>query len=280
MTVSDQNRSLERRTPIFNVPSVVIAIIVALVLIQAYRSQLSPIDDFTFVALRGFVPARLALDLGWLSADDIVSALAEQGQPSAATIAFLKLLTSDDADAWTSLLTYAGLHGDWGHLTLNSLWFLAFGSVVARRLGASLFLMFFIASSIGAALVYAAFNLASVVPMIGASGAVSAAMGAALLLPFRPVGDPEVLKELQMIPLMPVSVALRDQRVISTTVIWFGLNGLMAFGFGAGLTGQGEPASIAWEAHLGGYIIGMVLIYALDRYRPLPDLKVPETLEP
>ena len=262
----------------FNVPGIVIAIIAVLLLIQGYRSQLSPVDDFTFVALRGFVPARLALDLGWISSDDLLKALTERGEIGGLTLAFLKLLESDEANVWTSLVTYAGLHGDWSHVTLNALWFLAFGSVVARRLGTSLFLVFVFITAMGAALTYAMFNLTSIVPMIGASGVVSAAMGAALLLPFRPVGDPGISDELQRIPLMPIRMALRDRRVVSTTLIWFAINALLAFGIGTG--GDGEITAVAWEAHIGGYLIGMALIYGLDRFRPLPRFPAPDLAEP
>ena len=277
MGVDQDQEAHPRRTPIFNVPGVVIAIIAVLVAIQAYRSQLSLVDDFTLSAIRGFVPARLALEMGWISTDDLLKAIADRGEVGGLVLALLKLLEADEANVWTSLVTYAGLHADWGHVTLNALWFLAFGSVVARRLGTVLFILFFLVGAIGAALTYALFNLTSIVPMIGASGAVSAAMGAALLLPFRPIGDPEILAELQYVPLMPVRVALTDSRVVGTTLVWFAMNALLAFGFGAPDT---EVANIAWEAHLGGYLIGMVLIYILDRFRPMPALAVSRPTDP
>lgn len=255
------------REPIFNVPGVIVALIGVFVLVALYRSALGAYDDFAFVAERGFVPARLSLALGFATPQDLVAHLADSASLDAPDVAYLHFVNADGVDAWSSLITYAGIHGDWTHLTLNSLWFLAFGSVVARRLGTSLFLLFFVLGAAGAALAYAIIHPLTVVPVIGASGAVSAAMGAALLLPFRPFGDWQALEEMQRLPIMRFGEALTNRRVVTVTLVWFALNIALVFGFGAP---PGEPATIAWEAHIAGYVLGVVLLYALDRFRPVP----------
>jgi len=264
-------QSASAREPIFNVPWIVIALILAFIAIAVYRNSLDSFDELVFTGVRGFIPARLSLALGLVTPQEIARQLAEAGGLERADIAYFHLITTDDAGTWTSLLTYAGLHGDWTHLTLNSLWFLAFGSAVARRLGAGLFLAFFALASIGAALVYGMIHPFTVVPVIGASGAVSGAMGAALLLPFAPMSDRRALEAMQHQPLMRLAEAVTNRRVVTITLVWFALNAALVFGIGAP---PGEPATIAWEAHIAGYLIGMALLYLLDRFRPLPPPEV------
>jgi len=77
-------------------------------------------------------------------------------------------------------VSYMGLHNDWTHLIINSLWLLAFGPVVARRQGPLLFLLFFLVCGAAGALAYIALNWGSPVPVVGASGAISGLMAAAL----------------------------------------------------------------------------------------------------
>ena len=259
----------KERVPIFNVPGIVIVFITVSVLMHVYRLQLSPVDEFSLAALYGFVPARLALAMEWTSVEQITQAFTTLPAAERPSVAFLSTLLSDDANVWTSLVSYAFIHANWPHVLLNSLWFLAFGSVVARRLGAFVFTIFFGLSAAGAALCYAAFNSGSIVPVIGASGAVAAAMGAAMLLPMRPMASPKEQAELAHVPLMPLSVAATDRRVVANTVLWIGINLLFAFGFNIG-GGATEAANIAWEAHVGGYFIGIFLMTILDRFCARP----------
>lgn len=259
----------KERVPIFNVPGVVIGFIAVFVLVHLYRLQLSDADDFAFAALHGFVPARLALEMDWATVDGIARAFSALPAAERPSPAFLAVLLSDESNVWTSLVSYAFIHANWPHVLLNSLWFLAFGSVVARRLGPVVFGAFFALAAAGAALCYAAFNEGSIVPVIGASGAVAAAMGAAMLLPMRPMASPQEQAELAHVPLMPLGVAATDRRVVANTLLWIGINLLFAFGFNIG-GGATEAANIAWEAHVGGYLIGMALMTVLDRLRPQP----------
>ena len=69
------------------------------------------------------------------------------------------------------------------HLLINSAWFLAFATPVARRIGPVRFLAFFLLCGVGGALLYLPFNSA---PMVGASGAISGLMGAAMRFLFFP----------------------------------------------------------------------------------------------
>ena len=80
-----------------------------------------------------------------------------------------------DLDIWafTSPVTYAFLHGGFAHLLLNMVWFVAFGSPLANRLGMPRFVLFWIATSLGAVALHYAIYSDSQAPLVGASGAIS-----------------------------------------------------------------------------------------------------------
>jgi membrane associated rhomboid family serine protease len=152
---------------------------------------------------------------------------------------------------WWSLLTYAFLHGDWMHLALNCLWLLVFGTPVARWFGPRRFLILAALSAIGGALAMVVTDPESTIPVIGASGAVSGLMAAAIPVMYGRAGRPLLPGEL-----------LRDRRALIFVVIWLGITlitGTQAF------IGE-EGVRIAWEAHLGGFITGFV-VYAFMTHR-------------
>jgi membrane associated rhomboid family serine protease len=75
------------------------------------------------------------------------------------------------------------------------------------------------------------------------------------------------------IPALPLSKILRDPRVLVFLLMWFGLNFL--FGeWSTALPGVGE--NIAWEAHIGGFLAGLLGFALFDPVRPLPPLPPPE----
>jgi len=141
-----------------------------------------------------------------------------------------------------SLVTSLFLHGSWGHALLNGFFALAFASGVARAFGtgargAISFFIYYIVCGIAAGLIYCAVYPDRYVFIIGASGAVSGLMGAAIrlgrgrLLPFT------------------------DRRVVGMTLAWILVNILSAF---VVLTPGSGP--IAWEAHIFGYVFGLLSI--------------------
>ena len=169
-----------------------------------------------------------------------------------------------EAGSWfdraLSLVTFNLLHGSFLHVGVNALWLLAFGSVVARRLGTPLFLIFFVLCGIAAAALHLALNWGSLNPVIGASGAISGLMAAGIrMADFRGAAidqDVEVLRP------------LTDRMVLSFTMVWTIAN------IAAGLTNLGVEAgqTIAWQAHIGGYFAGLLLATPFDaiaRRRPL-----------
>jgi len=143
-------------------------------------------------------------------------------------------------------VSYIFLHADFGHLAVNSVWLLAFGSIVARRFGAMLFFALFLLCGIAGAGTYLALNWGSTAYVIGASGAISGLMGAGFRMmagSLQPHGPPKL-------------GSLLSRQVLTWTAVWVGVNLL------AGVTGLGQGTEvhlIAWQAHLGGYAAGLLL---------------------
>lgn len=255
------------REPILNLPSAVVWLIAALALIQAGRSVLSEYDDFVLMSWLAFVPARLSLWLDPSRAQDMLAELTQRmaGQDLADRLQLVRLLIADGGPRLRTLLTYGLLHGSWVHLLSNVVWLAAFGSPVARRLGTGRFLNLMALSTIGGALLHWWSRDLDVLPLVGASAAVSGATAAAIRFVFAPglrfgaLADDAVVRS---IPAEPFGQLWRNPRALIFIVIWFATN----FLFGAGLVPiLGEDTSIAWEAHIGGFLVGLLLFPLLDR---------------
>ncbi len=147
--------------------------------------------------------------------------------------------TGQGGDLLTALaapFTYQFLHGGWVHLGVNMLSLAAFGAPVERTLGPRRFLVFYLSAGVVAGFIHVAFNAGSVDPVVGASGAISGVFGAVLML-LRSAG--------RMTSLLPVAG------------IWIALN--IFFGVFGGTPGAGsEP--VAWLAHIGGFVYGLLAI--------------------
>ena len=220
--------------PMFNIPAVIMFLSAVLILMHGVSEWLLSNEQQLdlFLAL-SFIPERYA------------------GGPIAALW--------PGAVYW-SPVTYAFLHADWGHLIMNLVWMLAFGAVVASRIGTIRFLIFFAVGAIGgAAMHYLAYPDAQV-PMIGASGSVSACMGAAARFAFAR-GRGFSIKANANRRLNLIETFSNPQALIFVG-IWFGIN----FLFGSGIIDiAGEGQAIAWQAHVGGFLAGLLLFGMFDR---------------
>ncbi len=154
----------------------------------------------------------------------------------------------------TSPVTYAFLHGSWAHLAINSMWLAVFGAPLAARIGASRFLAFFVVTAVAAALLHLVLHHDSINPLIGASGAVSGFTAAAARYGFSVRGRGETGFTGRR---LTVFETFTNRTSISFILIWFAINFLPAISnFGGD--------NIAWEAHIGGFIAGLLLLPLFD----------------
>jgi membrane associated rhomboid family serine protease len=229
--------------PAFNVPRSVTWVAVLLIAVQIVRDLLPDELDLTFLLALAFIPARY----------------------SGAALE----LPGGYVTAVTSFVTYMVVHSGWIHLAVNLLWMLAFGSAVARRMSGSGFLLFSILSGIAGALTHLVLHFGDMTPVIGASAAISGQMAGALRLifkPHRPAGARAL--DYASAPAMSLKETLSDRRMLAFLVIWIALNAY--FGLSA-VRIAGEGGSIAWEAHIGGFLCGLLTFGAFDRKAPLID---------
>ena len=231
------------REPVFNVPLAVIGLIGVLVAVHVGRQFLSEAVDRDVVLALAAIPARFS-----------VGGDALPGGPYA---------------AWTTLLTHGLLHGDFTHLGINSAWLLAFGSILARRSGGLRFLLLMAAGTIAGAAAFTVANPHLVQPLVGASGGVSALMGGVFRFLFRAhdVGLWRLGEAPQTIPRMSLREALTNRRAVIACSVWIGLNLLFATGLAEIFT----DGTIAWEAHLGGFLLGFLFFGLFDSPESSPE---------
>lgn len=232
--------------PIFNLPPVVSAISGVLILLHIVRAFLDRETDLHVLIWFAFIPARYDSTL----------------------VARIPMPGGEAADAWT-FITYSLLHGDYVHLIVNLVWFLAFGSAVAWRFGAVRFVLFFAVTAAAGAAFHLAMHYGEFVPLVGASAAISGAMAAALRFAFEAGGPLSYFRDGSrrafFVPAAPLSVALRNPQVLVFLGIWFLIN--LGFGLGT-LPDAGSSGTIAWEAHIGGFLAGLLLFPLFD---PVPQ---------
>lgn len=242
-----------RQPRAFNIPSVVLGIAGILIAVHAVRTFLfDRAQDFETILLFAFMPARYT---------ESVASKLPAGYEFPGGIA---------ADFWT-FLTYGALHADRTHLLVNLAWMVAFGSAVAQRFGARRFLALTAAATVGGALLHLATRWGDLSPVIGASAAVSGYMGAAVRFalagPDPMIGGGRGNDRVHAIA-APLFEALRDRRVMAFLAVWFGIN--LLFGIGVVSFGAGE-GGIAWEAHIGGFLVGLLGFGLFDPPRVPPD---------
>lgn len=151
--------------------------------------------------------------------------------------------------ATLTLVTSMFLHGGWMHLLGNMLYLWIFGNNIEDVMGHAKFVVFYILSGILAALSHALTDPSSQIPMVGASGAISAVLGAYVLL----------FPRAHVLVLLP---GIGMTRVAAGIVLgmWF-LTQLISGGMSVGASGGG----VAFFAHIGGFIAGMALIGLFKR---------------
>jgi membrane associated rhomboid family serine protease len=232
-TLGPRPPSDEASEPILRSPRVVTAFIVTFIVVHVVTTFLNDAQFQYVIESFALTPERFAY-YGW------------GGNGGA----------SDALAAYVPLLTYAFLHGDFIHLIFNSLWFLVFGTLVARRIGTARVLVLMLMAALGAAITHLVFHWGSPVPVVGASGAVSGLMGAAFRFIFIDPATTPVWP--------PMRLSLFSRPVLLASAVWIVLNVFLGL---TGFSPEGFGRAIAWEAHIGGYFVGLLTFPLFDRRR-------------
>jgi len=158
-------------------------------------------------------------------------------------------------DVAQDLLTCMFLHGSWMHIGGNMLYLWIFGDNIEDWLGTAWFVIFYLAAGIAASLAQVAAGPESTIPTIGASGAIAGVLGCYLVLfPHARVRTVVFLLRFIRFIELPALVVLG---------FWFVLQFLQ----GVGSLGAGASGGVAWFAHIGGFVAG-VLVGLLVRRSP------------
>ncbi len=237
------------REPIFNVPPAIVATVAVLVGVHAFRVfVLSNAEDTEFLLTFAFIPARYG-----------------GAQP------FGPFPGGFGADLWT-FFTYAFLHADLLHIGLNLAWLIPFGTALARRFGAWRYALFMLVAAAAGAVALLISTPGIDEPMIGASAAISGAMAAAMRFIFQKDGPLETWRQgsgnvdAYRVPALSLLATFRDFRFLLFFAVWIGLNALI--GLGAVSFGTEPGQQIAWQAHIGGFVAGLLLFSIFDPVRP------------
>ncbi len=180
-----------------------------------------------------------------------------EGVVAALGVVPARLVSNPNAFQLATLFTSMFLHGGWAHLFSNMLALYIFGDNVEDRLGSFRYLCLYLFSGLVAALAHIYLNPASTLPTIGASGAISGVLAAYFV--FFPTA-----RVISLVPLFFIPWLVEIPAVIYLG-IWFVsqvFNGLLAVVSGAQAFG-----GVAWWAHVGGFVAGLVLGLLLARRR-------------
>lgn len=234
-----------QREPLFNIPPVVLMTIAFMALVHVVRTMLlSEAQDIEFLLAFAFIPARYD------------SSIVLGGT----------LPGGGAADVWT-FVTYSLIHADWTHFGVNSIWLLPFGTAVARRFGAMRFLAFFAVTAAAGAGMHLLTHAGEQAPMIGASAAISGTMAAAMRFAFQNGGPLGMLREAHdeayRVPAISLVGVFSDARVLMFLAVWFGIN--ILFGLGS-MSITGGDQTVAWQAHIGGFLAGLILFSWFDPF--------------
>jgi membrane associated rhomboid family serine protease len=160
--------------------------------------------------------------------------------------------------ATVTIFTSMFLHGGWLHLGSNMLYLWIFGDNIEDRLGHGKYLLFYFLCGIGAALAHAFANPASQIPAVGASGAIAGVLGAYIVL----------FPRAHVMTFIPLGffIAMRELPALLVLGLWFVMQIFSGVASLGAVTMQ-DTGGVAWFAHIGGFVSGLILVFAFGGRR-------------
>jgi membrane associated rhomboid family serine protease len=149
-----------------------------------------------------------------------------------------------------ALITSMFLHGGWLHILGNMLFLWVFGRNVEDLIGGSRFLLLYLVCGVAAGVVQVMFNPYSRLPTIGASGAIAGVMGAYLMK----------FPRARILTLIPIIIFYTTMEIPAALwlIFWFGIQFFSGIG---SLAAEDHPVdNVAWFAHVGGFLAGLLLV--------------------
>ncbi|MGB6822014.1 MAG: rhomboid family intramembrane serine protease [Candidatus Acidiferrales bacterium] len=221
---------LKNLRPRTHFPTATVALIVINFVVFFYQLTLDPRALQSFIMTYSMVPARAQLALAH----------------SQYTL----------AQGFFPLFTSMFLHAGWLHI-IGNMWFLwLFGPNLEDRLGHLPYLGFYLVCGLGAGIAQTLFSLGSTIPGLGASGAIAGVLGAYVV--FFPSS--------RILTLVTLFFWWFFARL--PAVLFIGLWFAVQFLSGIGSLGSAQAGGVAWWAHVGGFLLGMLLVSGMRRNQP------------
>jgi membrane associated rhomboid family serine protease len=226
------------------VPFINYLLIVANVFVFVYFQQWG--NDLQFTYAFAAVPAEI------ISGKDIVTDARQVTDPLTGSSINLPGLQPTPVPVWLTIIIAMFMHGGIAHIAGNMLFLFIFGDNIEDRLGHRRYLLFYLLTGIAATLAHVFttffFGHDPLIPMVGASGAISGVLGGYILL--FPLNRVKVL-------FFPFIVNLPAFIILGLWIVFQIMDGLGTLG--------GQTTGIAYTAHIGGFIAGLALVKFFDR---------------
>lgn len=159
---------------------------------------------------------------------------------------------------WLTLFSSMFMHGGYAHIAGNLLFLFVFGDNLEKAFGSLLYAAFYIVAGIAASLTHVFFQTDSIIPSLGASGAISGVLAGYLVL--FPRNRVKVLVGMRFVTEVPA-------------IVMIGMWAVFQFVAGfASITASAQTSGVAYMAHIGGFVAGLVLAFLL---RPFADRTAP-----